>query len=110
MIVLAVEPGYASCAGRGETRRVRTALVGDVNPGDWLLIFIDSAQERLDAQRAREISATLDLLEDALAGVPLHLSADAPDTAFELPSSWTTDQLRVLSGARAPSHSIESLP
>ena len=108
MQVLAVEPGHASCAGRGQTRRVRTALVGEVSRGDWLLVFIDSAQERLDAQRAREIGATLDLLEDTLAGVQ-PLPADAADTVFELPSRWTTGQLRALSGA-PPGHPTESLP
>lgn len=97
MQVLSTEPGHALCSGRGEKRRVRTALVGDVAPGDWLLVFIDGAQERLDAQRAEEISSTLDLLQQVLQGGP------ASDTAagFELPSRWTTEQLRALSGAPA---------
>jgi hydrogenase expression/formation protein HypC len=106
MQVLAIEPGHASCAGRGATRRVRTALVGDVKPGDWLLVFIDSAQERLEPQRAREIDATLDLLDVALAGAA---SGAVPDAAFDLPSRWTTDQLRALSGAPSP-ETTEGLP
>lgn len=102
MQVLATDPGHASCAGRGETRRVRTALVGDVAVGDWLLVFIDSAQEVLSPQRAQEINATLDLLQRALHGDAsdaAHELADAAHTAFELPSRWTTEQLRALSGA-----------
>lgn len=98
MQVLAVEPGFAQCVGRGETRRVRTALIGDVSPGEWLLVFIDSAQERLDAPRANEINATLDLLQSAIAGAPADPS-DHAHLAFDLPSRWTTAQLRELSGA-----------
>lgn len=98
MQVIATDPGYAQCAGRGETRRVRTALLGDVAPGEWLLVFIDSALERLDEERAGEINATLDLLQLALGGDALD-PADNAHTAFELPSRWTTEQLRALSGA-----------
>jgi hydrogenase expression/formation protein HypC len=98
MQVIATEPGHALCAGRGETRRVRTALLGDVAPGEWLLVFIDSAQERLDAPRAAEIDATLDLLQAALAGDLPDPSDDDPP-AFDLPSRWSEAQLRALSGA-----------
>lgn len=107
MQVISTEPGHAHCAGRGETRRVRTALLGDVAPGDWLLVFIDSAQERLDARRAAEINATLDLLQLAMSGDTLD-PADAAHAAFELPSRWTTAQLRALSG-QTPNHTTESL-
>ena len=103
MQVVRVEPGHAVCAGRGETRRVRTALVGDASIGEWLLVFIDSARERLEDDRAREISATLDLLHSAWDGVP----AAAADTAFALPSGWTTAQLRALAGTPPP-HTTES--
>lgn len=107
MQVISTDPGHAQCDGRGETRRVRTALLGDVAPGEWLLVFIDSAQERLDARRAGEINATLDLLQLAMAGDALD-PTDVADAAFELPSSWTTAQLRALSGA-SPTHTTESL-
>jgi len=105
MQAIATEPGYAMCAGRGETRRVRTALVGDARPGEWLLVFIDSAQERLDAERVQEINATLDLLQAAMSG-ELPDPADHAHLAFDLPSRWTTAQLRALSGA--PSTLTES--
>nr|AAA16466.1 hoxL [Cupriavidus necator H16] len=65
MQVMAIEPGYAVCAGRGERRRVSSALVGDCQQGDWLLVFLDSARERIDALRAHEIDATLDMLQAA---------------------------------------------
>ncbi|HET7866732.1 MAG TPA: HypC/HybG/HupF family hydrogenase formation chaperone [Burkholderiaceae bacterium] len=98
MQVMSVEPGHALCAGRGETRRVRTALLGEVATGDWLLVFIDSAQERLDRPRADEINATLDLLQASLEGAPP--GVDAP-VAFDLPSGWTTEQLRALSSTES---------
>ncbi|GAA0747799.1 HypC/HybG/HupF family hydrogenase formation chaperone [Ideonella azotifigens] len=97
MQVGSTEPGHALCSGRGESRRVRTALVGDVAPGEWLLVFIDSAQERLEPQRVAEINATLDLLQAAMKGD----AQDPANAAFDLPSRWTAAQLRALSGAPA---------
>jgi hydrogenase expression/formation protein HypC len=94
MQVTALEPGHAVCAGRGERRRVRTALVGEPAVGDWLLVFIDSAMERLSAGRAAEIDATLDLVQHALDGTA---SDDAP--AFTLPSQLSTTALQRLTGA-----------
>ncbi|MEJ8815646.1 HypC/HybG/HupF family hydrogenase formation chaperone [Variovorax ureilyticus] len=95
MRVLRIEPGHALCAGRGEQRRVRTALVGEVAVDDWLLVFIDSAQDRLDAPRAAEIDATLDLLEAAAAG-----RSTETEAAFELPSRIGKAQLLALTGAQ----------
>ena len=108
MQVLATEPGHAHCVGRGETRRVRTALVGGVAPGEWLLVFIDSAQERIEATRAAEVNATLDLLQAAMSGDLVPPDQDAP-VAFDLPSRLSTAQLRALSGA-PPIPATESLP
>jgi hydrogenase expression/formation protein HypC len=111
MQVLATEPGFATCAGRGgEQRRVRTALVGAVAPGDWLLIFIDSAQEHISAERAAEVNATLDLLQAANSG---HTLDPFADVGFELPSRWSTAELQALStGAptNAPTTATETPP
>ena len=104
MQVLNVEPGHAQCRGRGEARRVRTALVGDVAPGDWLLVFIDSAQERLTAERAREIDATLDLIEAVM-----HGDAANGDASFALPSRMNQDEVLAMAGA-ASSPTLEKSP
>lgn len=94
MQVLRVEPGYAWVAGRGEVKRVDTALVGDCAEQDWLLVFLDAARERIDARRAAEVNAVLDLVQGALAGTP-----DAfPDTAFDLPSRMDPAALAALTG------------
>ena len=89
----------ALCEGRGERRRVGTALVGPVRPGDWLLVFLDDARERLDADRAAEVNAALDLVFGALQG------AEAPaDPGFALPSRLSPEQMRALTGAPGPGH------
>jgi hydrogenase expression/formation protein HypC len=96
MQVQSVEPGFAWTSGRGERRRVSLALVGDCEPGQWLLVFLDSARERIDAERAREIDAALELLEAAMAG-----RAPSPDDApsFALPSQLDAAALAALTGA-----------
>lgn len=93
MQVTATEPGHAWCEGRGERRRVNTALVGPVEAGDWLLVFLADARERIDADRAAEVNAALDLVLGAMQG----LGADG-EAGFTLPSQMTTEQLRRLSG------------
>ena len=95
MQVQSVRPGFATvrraAAGvQPEEREVRTALVDPVAPGDWLLVFLDDARERLSPERAAEISATLALVQAALGGAA---DAEAADAAFDLPSRWTPEQL-----------------
>ncbi|MBK1714801.1 HypC/HybG/HupF family hydrogenase formation chaperone [Rubrivivax gelatinosus] len=94
MQVLSVSPGRALAAGRGGTCEVETALVGAVEPGDWLLVFLDSARERISAERAAEVDATLDLLEQALGGG----AADAA-AGFALPSALSAAELAALTGS-----------
>jgi hydrogenase expression/formation protein HypC len=99
MTVLQARPGFALAAGRGERREIETLLVGDVQPGDWLLVFIDGARERIDAARAAEVNATLDLLEAALGPSPGGLPADA---GFTLPSAMSAEQLARMAGLPWP--------
>jgi hydrogenase expression/formation protein HypC len=96
MQVLSSREGRARVAGRGEEREVETLLVGRVEPGEWLLVFIDSARERLSAERAAEVDATLDLLAEALGGRALG------EIGFELPSAMSASQLAALAGHPAP--------
>jgi hydrogenase expression/formation protein HypC len=94
MQITAIEPGHALCAGRGQQRRVNTALVGALLPGDWVLIFIDSAQECISPARAQEINTTLDLMEAAMQGESTDMTL-----GFALPSAMSREQLLALSGA-----------
>ena len=100
--VIAVSPGRAVCEGRGEVREVETALVGDCAVGDWLLVFIDSARERITPARAAEVNGALDLLQAALRGE----AGAAGDFDFALPSAMSTDQLAALSGATSSADRI----
>lgn len=80
--------------GRGRCETVDLRLVGPCEIGQWLLIFNGAAREALEPDRAAEIDAALDLLEQGLAGVH---DADA-DPGFALPSAFSTAQLRALTG------------
>ena len=93
MQVTAIEPGHAWCQGRNERRRVNTALVSAVAPGDWLLVFLNDARENIDAARAAEVNAALNLVLDAMQG-----SEVSDEAGFFLPSQMTTEQLKALSG------------
>ncbi|SDI55797.1 HypC/HybG/HupF family hydrogenase formation chaperone [Pseudomonas panipatensis] len=96
MYVLSASPGAALCRDRqGQTRRIDTALVGDCASGDWLLVFLDAARERLDATRAAEIEATLAMLDAALCG---DADASSGAVAFELPSAMSAEHLASLLG------------
>jgi len=95
MQVIRVRPGHALAQGRGETRELSTALVGPVEPGTWVLAFLDSARECISAERAAEVDALLDQLEVCLAGGPI----DEP--GFTLPSALSADELLQLVGPTA---------
>lgn len=93
MQVVVTDGRFALCEGRGERRRVQTALVGDVASGDWLLVFLDDARERINAARAVEVNAALDLVLGAMQGAALPVDVD-----FALPSQMSPEQLRALTG------------
>ncbi len=91
MQVIEADGRHALCEGRGERRRIHTALVGEVAPGDWLLVFQGDARERIDASRAAEVNVALDLVASAMQGMPAHHDVD-----FALPSQMTAEQMRAL--------------
>jgi hydrogenase expression/formation protein HypC len=84
MQVISVEPGFANVTGRGETRRVRTSLIDDCEPSQWLLVFLDDARESITQERAAEVNATLDLLAAAIGQGASPAFPDEP--GFALPS------------------------
>lgn len=96
MQVIGAGPGCVRVRGRDGERTIGTQLVGACTAGDWLLVFIDDARERLSAARAAEIDSALDLLDSVLRGAP----ADAPrDPGFALPSALAEHELHALVGA-----------
>lgn len=98
MKVFRVEPGHAWVSGRGEVKRIDTALVGDCAEDDWLLVFLDAARERIDAARAAEVNAVLDLVQDAMNGEHAPAYDPADDPGFALPSRMDPATLAALAG------------
>jgi hydrogenase expression/formation protein HypC len=87
MTVISTDGSRALCERRGEHRSVSTLLIGEVASGDQVLVFIDSAIRRLDAEEARLIDDALDGVAAALQGQPFeHLFADLIDREPELPA------------------------
>lgn len=68
MQVVEVEGVFAWCNGRNGRRRINTMLLGDVAPGQWLLTFLDTAREAIDAERAALIDSALNALDLVAAG------------------------------------------
>jgi len=60
MRVVEIEGVFAWCEGRNGRSRINTMLLDDVVPGQWLLTFLDTARETIDAERAALIDAALD--------------------------------------------------
>ena len=86
MQALVTGDGWADCRGDGEGRRVDTRLIGPVAPGDWLLVFLDSAREVLDEVRAGQIQQALQALRAVSLGESVdHLFADLIDREPTLP-------------------------
>lgn len=102
MWVVTVEPGFAQVIGRGETRRVRTSLVDDCQPGQWLLVFLDDARELITHERAAEVNTTLDLLAAAIGqSAP---SAFHDDPGFVLPSAMDVQALQQMTQSQPIPH------
>lgn len=62
MQVVEIEGVFAWCEGRNGRSRINTMLLGEVVLGQWLLTFLDSAREIIDAERADAVNAALDAL------------------------------------------------
>lgn len=93
MQVIAAEAGRATVQRGGVQQDVGTALVGPVQPGDWLLVFLGDARERLNARRAAEIDATLALVAQAMPGGGPAIDANGA-APFDLPSALSAEQLQ----------------
>ena len=84
-----VEPRGTSalCIYRGETSLIDMMLVGEQAIGTWLLVFLDTAREVIDAERAKHISDALEAMRLAMQGQSDidHLFTDLIDREPELP-------------------------
>lgn len=88
---------YAWCTRDGYSERVDMSLVGVQPEGAWVLVFLGSAREVLDAERAAQIDNALQALEAVSKGESVDaFFADLIDREPPLP-----DFLK-------PSHSVEN--
>jgi hydrogenase expression/formation protein HypC len=81
MRVIEAQAHFAICES-GETRkRVNTLFVGDVEPGQWLLVFLDTAREILTEAQARQLQDALLAVDAVINGNTDvdHLFADLVD-------------------------------
>ena len=99
MQVMEMVEGYALCEVDGEVRRIDTLLVGDQQPGTWLLTFLDTAREVLSAEKAQQIREALQALDLAMQGETGvdHLFADLIEREPQLP-----DFLRTTANEQTP--------
>ena len=79
--------GWAVCDCEGEARRIDMRLVGEQQPGTWVLVFIDAAREVIDDLRAQRVRDALKALDAAMSGQPFeHFFADLIGREPELPA------------------------
>ena len=68
MQVLSVDGRYALCQGRDGNKTIDLMLVGEVQPGQWLMTFLDAARACLSAEEAAQSLAALQALDAVLRG------------------------------------------
>lgn len=68
MKVVLAKDVSAICDRNGLQEEIDTSLVGRVQAGDWLLVFLGVARKQLDAAEAALVAEALRCLEAAMAG------------------------------------------
>lgn len=87
MRVIETSPGQALCEGLGERRMIDMRLVGDQEPGAWVLVFLDAAREVVTPEQAALVTQALEALNLAAGGVADTAAIDRlfPDLAHREP-------------------------
>lgn len=62
MRVIEIATGHAVCEGMGGRRVIDMRLVGDQEPGTWVLVFLDAAREVVTAEQAGLVRQALEAL------------------------------------------------
>jgi hydrogenase assembly chaperone HypC/HupF len=86
MQVMEVHENTAVCEGRNGRQLINTMLLGEVEPGQWLLTFLDAGREVIDAERAALVNAALDGLQALSAGGEVDLDMFFADLANREPT------------------------
>ena len=87
MQVIEVGQGRALCRARDGDHMIDMSLVGAVEPGTWVMVFLGAARETITEEAARQSADALAALEMAMRGEGgfEHLFADLIDREPELP-------------------------
>lgn len=87
MEVIEMRAGCALVRARDGLHEVDTALVGEVSPGTWLMVFLGAAREVMSAEAAARTSDALLALDLAMRGERSidHLFADLIGREPQLP-------------------------
>ncbi len=86
MTIIETNNATALCERRGESRLVSVLLLDEPPIGTQVLVFIDNAVRRLDAEEAQQIDNAIDGLAAACNGEDFdHLFADLINREPELP-------------------------
>lgn len=70
MQVCALDDHYALCEDGAQRHRVDIRLIARPRTGDWLLVFLGSAREILDAERAHAMRDAREALGRIMSGDP----------------------------------------
>jgi len=68
MRVVEAHSHFAVCETGGRQKRVNTLFVGEVETGQWLLVFLDSAREILTEEQAHQLNNALLAVDQAING------------------------------------------
>jgi hydrogenase expression/formation protein HypC len=92
MQVIEARGESAVCVYRGQQTLVDMMLVGEQQPGTWLLVFLDAAREVISTEKARQIADALEAMRLAMQGETdiNHLFTDLVDREPELPEFLRT--------------------
>lgn len=107
MQVTEVRPGAALCTAANGRHLIDTSLVGDVEAGTWLMVFLGAAREVISAETACQAADALEALRLALEGESDldHLFADLAGRVPQLP-----EHLRGLQPAAEAGAADRSMP
>jgi hydrogenase expression/formation protein HypC len=68
MRVVEAHSHFAICESGDRQKRVNTLFVDEVEPGQWLLVFLDSAREILTEEQAIQLNNALLAVDQAING------------------------------------------